>query len=61
MRDPKRIHETMLYIEELWKRYPDWRFMQLMNNLQRDHKNDMFYVEDDKLIEIIKEKIEKGF
>ena len=53
MRDPNRIHEVMVAIEALWNKYPDWRFMQLMNNLQRAYGNDMFYVEDDKFKDLI--------
>ena len=51
MRDPNRIHDVMIAVEALWNKYPDWRFMQLMNNLQRAYGNDMFYVEDDKFKE----------
>ena len=53
MRDPNRIHEVIMAVEALWNKYPDWRFMQLMNNLQRTYGNDMFYVEDDKFKELI--------
>ena len=53
MRDPNRIHDVVMAVEALWNKYPDWRFMQLMNNLQRTYGNDMFYVEDDKFKEFI--------
>lgn len=53
MRDPKRIHDVIMAVEALWNKYPDWRFMQLINNLQRTYGNDMFYVEDDKFKELI--------
>ena len=48
-------------LEKLWVRYPDWRFMQLINNLQATQGNDMFYIEDDKFINIIEDKINHGF
>lgn len=54
MRDPNRISEVLQYIEKLWMTVPDWRFMQLMNNLQRSVGHDMFYTEDEQLVEIIK-------
>lgn len=61
MRDPNRIHEVMEAVETLWNKYPDWRFMQLMNNLQRTYGNDMFYVEDQKLKELVELLTEMGF
>lgn len=61
MRDPNRIHDVLMELEKLWVRYPDWRFMQLINNLQATQGNDMFYIEDDKFINIIEDKINHGF
>lgn len=61
MRDPNRIHNILIELEKLWVRYPDWRFMQLINNLQATQGNDMFYIEDDKFINIIEDKINHGF
>ena len=53
MRDPNRIPEVTKAIEKLWNQYPDWRFMQLICNIQKAYGSDMFYVEDDKFVEII--------
>jgi len=61
MRDPNRIHDVLMELEKLWVRYPDWRFMQLINNLQATQGSDMFYIEDDKFINIIEDKINHGF
>lgn len=61
MRDPNRIHNVLMELEKLWVRYPDWRFMQLINNLQATQGNDMFYIEDNKFINIIEDKINHGF
>lgn len=61
MRDPNRIHEVMLRLEELWRRYPDWRFMQLICNMQSMTRNDMYYMEDDRLVELIDVLEERGF
>ena len=61
MRDPNRIHDVLMELEKLWVRYPDWRFMQLINNLQATQGNDMFYIEDNKFINIIEDKINHGF
>jgi len=61
MRDPNRIHEVMIRLEELWRRYPDWRFMQLVCNMQSVTHNDMYYMEDDRLVELIDVLEERGF
>lgn len=61
MRDPNRIHEVITAVEALWNKYPDWRFMQLMNNLQRIYGNDMFYIEDDRFKDLIELLTEMGF
>ena len=61
MRNPDRIYDIMVALTKLWNKYPDWRFMQLINNLQRAYGNDMFYVEDDKFKELIELLIEMGF
>lgn len=53
MRDPNRIHKIILRFEELWRKNPDLRFMQLINNIQYSQGSDMFYTEDDELFEII--------
>jgi len=60
MRNPNRISEVLKELEKLWNIYPDWRFMQLINNIQRAYGGDMFYVEDDKFIEIIKDLCKSG-
>lgn len=51
MRDPKRIDEYMKRLGEVWKKYPDFRFGQMLMNLlgmvQREVGTDLFYVEDE--------------
>lgn len=55
MRDPNRISKVMALLEEGWKKVPDWRFGQLIENLKRYiGVQDLFYIEDDKLEEYIK-------
>jgi hypothetical protein len=56
MRDVNRIAKIMDLIEEGWKQVPDWRFGQLIENLKRYiGVQDLFYIEDDKMEEKIKE------
>jgi hypothetical protein len=54
MRDPKRIEPFMKTITDVWKKYPDLRFGQLILNVFPDNI-DFYYVEDDKFFENIKE------
>lgn len=52
MRDPKRIDEITNLLNEIWHKYPDLRFWQLMDLLRGTMYNkmavrDLFYCEDD--------------
>jgi hypothetical protein len=60
MRDPNRIHKVIQYIEKLWETVPDWRFMQLICNLQSFCGSDMFYMEEDRFLEHLNNFIENG-
>ena len=54
MRDPNRIDYFLKRLGECWKKVPDWRFGQLIENLKRYiGVDDLFYIEDDKMIEKI--------
>jgi hypothetical protein len=55
MRDKRRISLITEVIEEIWKEKPDLRFGQLIYNLYKQYFGDvdMFYVEDDDLIEAL--------
>ena len=58
MRNIDRIYPFCYRLAELWMRYcPDWRFTQLIDNIQSYYQSDLFYVEDADLME----KIEKCF
>ena len=58
MRDPKRIWPFLTTLAELWELYPDWRFMQLVCNIQRQIGSDGFYIEDDKMMEMLRNTVE---
>lgn len=60
MRDPKRIDKVLAALKESWEKVPDWRLTQLFCNLQSAAGNDLFYVEDDKFVELLKEYFSKG-
>ena len=59
MRDPNRIDEFCKELKEMWHKVPDWRFGQLMSNtlgaVYQKTNNDPFYIEDDKMLQILKE------
>ena len=59
MRDPKRIDEFCEELKKMWQQVPDWRFGQLIVNalgeIQAKEKCDVFFVEDDKMLEDLKE------
>ena len=51
MRDHGRINEVLNVVGQLWKRHPDMRLCQLLHCITG--KDDMFHVEDDKLLELL--------
>lgn len=54
MRDPNRIYPFCERLAKIWsEKVPDWRFMQLISNLQSAIGNDGFYIEDDHILEIL--------
>lgn len=60
MRDPKRIKPLLAELEKQWERFPDWRFGQLIENMKRFYDiNDLFYIEDDKMLKLIENFIKE--
>lgn len=57
MRNPERIHEICNCLEQIWDTVPDWRFGQLLSNLDLFNKRDgiSFYQEDDETLRRLKE------
>ena len=52
MRNENRIDNFLTKVGKLWKEnVPDWRFMQLICNLQSACGSDMFYMEEDRFLE----------
>jgi len=54
MRNPKRIKKILKEIEKVWEKYPYLRLGQLIMNCARV-EGIFYYIEDEKLIEILKE------
>ena len=66
MRDINRIEPLMNELTEIWYTVPDWRFGQLISNFKcyikfQHNIEDIFYIEDDKILEYIKEFKENIF
>lgn len=58
MKDPKRIYCVADDILHLWKRYPDFRLGQLISGAMNGCGSDLFYIEDEELVNQIKEYVE---
>lgn len=54
-RNPDRIDGFLEMLGRAWKRVPDWRFFQLICNIQRAMRSDGFYFEDGDSEQFIKE------
>ena len=64
MRDPNRIKPFCDELAELWSNWPDLRFGQIMSNIARyvqmEYRKDMFYMEEDELMEIFRHQLREG-
>lgn len=54
MRDPNRIKSFLLELEKIWQKYPDLRFGQFITNIFSKLEIDPFFIEDEILIQEIK-------
>lgn len=56
MRDISRIPRITDVLEDIWRRVPQWRLGQLIENIKVfSGKDDLFYIEDDEMENILKE------
>ena len=53
MRDINRIEPFLEILLKFWKQHPDLRFGQIVQILKGNCTIDFFYLEDDKILEII--------
>lgn len=62
MRNVDRIYPFCCRLAELWAQYcPDWRFTQLIDNIRCYYQSDLFYVEDERALELIEDYFKKTF
>lgn len=59
MRDHKRIDKFCAELAKLWHIVPDWRFGQFISNVLGSYKGDIFFPEDDKMLDFMKKYFEK--
>ena len=62
MRDPKRLDKFYDELKKIHKKYfPDWRYGQLCSNffgwLMGEKKMDLFFPEEDKMLEYFREYV----
>lgn len=50
MRDPDRITEVIWLIRQIWEQEPDLRLCQLILNISKSQGEDLYYLEDEELI-----------
>ena len=55
MRDPNRIDVFLKKLGEYWKRVPDWRFGQLIKNLERFDYADWFFYEEEDFLKLLED------
>jgi len=53
LRDPNRIGTIIEKIEKIWRHRPDWRLGQLILNIVKIKCPELFYLEDDTILEKI--------
>ncbi len=59
MRDPKRIQQLIGTLRGIWYQVPDLRLGQLIINCTHDLETDLFYIEDEVLLQKLKEYAKK--
>lgn len=58
MRDPKRIPLVIEKLREVWYKYPDMRFMQLVEFMKlKSPADDPFYLEDEEFLQVLEDDL----
>ena len=61
MRDPNRIELIATLLVDVWKKYPDMRFWQLLLSIDWNHYGiDFFYLEDDEVLSVLERVRREG-
>jgi hypothetical protein len=59
MRDIERIDLFLERLGKCWKKVPDWRFGQLILNVLNDFPRDLFFPEEEEMIDFIEKWFEE--
>lgn len=51
MRDPKRIDGFLAALGDYWKAHPDWRLGQLLENAADAAQQDVYYIEEEEILQ----------
>ena len=54
MKDKKRIPKILKEIKKVWEKNSDLRFGQFILNISFTSKCDLYYLEDDELVKVLK-------
>ena len=60
MRYPARIELIATLLVDIWKKYPNLRFWQLLLNINWDYYGDYFFLEDDKVLSVLERVRREG-
>lgn len=59
MRDINRIYDILMKFQDLWEKYPDQRFGQIISNYLAKDNEDIFYIEDDEISQRLTDKLSR--
>ena len=59
MCDVNRIYDILMKFQDLWEKYPDQRFGQIISNYLANDNEDIFYVEDDEISQRLTDKLSR--
>lgn len=59
MRNPERINEFCTELAKQWHKVPDWRFGQFISNVLGAYPGDIFFPEDDEMLDFIQNYFKK--
>lgn len=59
MRDVNRIYDILMKFQDLWEKYPDQRFGQIISNYLAKDNEDIFYIEDDEISQRLTDKLSR--
>lgn len=59
MRGVNRIYDILMKFQDLWEKYPDQRFGQIISNYLAKDNEDIFYIEDDEISQRLTDKLSR--